>query len=433
MKVLEKLWDLNDLKDPNVGKGKLTVLGLQHTFTMFGATILVPIILSGVGFNISVALFMAGIGTLLFHLITRGGVPVFLGSSFAFIAPIIAASVAHGFEYALGGIVVAGAVYLLLAVLVYFLGAEIIINWFPPIVTGSVIMVIGLALAPVAIDMASKGGGDEVSATSWLLALMSFAVVVCVSVFVKGFFKVLPVLLGIVISYAIAAILTVTGVVSLIDFAPVAEAAWFGLPEFTVAKFDLAAIMLVAPVAVCTMVEHIGDVMAVGAICNRDFIKKPGLHRTLIGDGLATSLSAMFGGPANTTYSENTGVLALTRQVNPTIMRIAAAFAILLGLVPKLGAIISTIPTAIIGGISIVLFGMIASIGARTLVENKVDFQQSRNLIISAVILVLGIGGAIVPIKLGVVVISFEGMALAAIIGIILNQILPGKQKYSKN
>jgi len=423
-----KFWQ-NDLKGPDVGMGKTVVLGLQHTFTMFGATVLVPIL---VGLDISVALFMAGIGTLLFHLFTKGGVPIFLGSSFAFIAPIIAASATYGAEYALGGIVVAGLLYFLIAVLVYFLGTERIINWFPPIVTGSVIMVIGLGLAPVAIDMASTNGGGEITSTAWLLALMSFAIVVCVNVLLKGFAKSLPVLIGLVISYIIAAIITLTGIAPLIDFEPIKEAAWFGIPKFTIAKFDIGAIMLVAPVAVCTIVEHIGDVMAVGAICERDFIKNPGLHRTLLGDGLATSLSAMFGGPANTTYSENTGVLALTRQFNPTIMRIAAVFAIVLGFVPKLNAIISTIPSAIIGGISIVLFGMIASVGARTLVENKVDFQQSRNLIIAAVILVLGIGGASIPFAIGSVDFNIQGMALAAIVGIILNQILPGKEKYKK-
>jgi len=396
---------------------------------MFGATILVPIL---VGLDISVALFMAGCGTLLFHLITKGGVPIFLGSSFAFIAPVIAASAAYGMEYALGGVVVSGLLYLVLAALVYFLGVERVIGWFPPIVTGCIIMVIGIYLAPVAVDMASTGGSGEINATSWLLALMSFTLVVVVSIFLKGFAKALPVLISIVVSYIIAVLLTVIGVVELIDFTPVKEADWFGLPKFTMAKFDMRAILLVAPVAICTMVEHIGDMMAIGPITNRNFIKSPGLHRTLIGDGLASCLSAMFGGPANTSYSENTGVLALTQKFNPTIMRIAAVFAILLGLVPKLGAIISTIPTAIIGGISIVLFGMIASVGARTLVDNKVDFHQSRNLIIAAVILVLGIGGASIPFTIGSIDFNIYGMALAAIIGIILHQILPGKQDYKK-
>ncbi|MDR0326018.1 MAG: uracil-xanthine permease family protein [Oscillospiraceae bacterium] len=423
-----KFWD-NSLKDPSLGTGKTVVLGLQHTFTMFGATILVPIL---VGLDISVALLMAGVGTLLFHLITKGGVPLFLGSSFAFITPVIAASSIYGMEYALGGIVVSGLLYLGLSVLVYILGAERVVSWFPPIITGSIIMVIGLGLAPTAINMASKGGGDQITASNWLLALMSFAIVVCVSVFFKGFAKSLPVLIGLVSSYLIAVIITVIGGPKLVDFAPIREAAWFGLPSFTLAKFDIGAIMLIAPVAVCTMVEHIGDIMAISAITNRNFAKKPGLHRTLLGDGLASCLSAMFGGPANTTYSENTGVLALTRQFNPTIMRIAAVFAVLLGFIPKLNALISTIPTAIIGGISIVLFGMIASIGARTLVENKVDFQKPRNLIISAVILVLGIGGAAVPFSIGSIDFNIEGMALAAIVGIIINQVLPGKQQYKK-
>jgi len=340
----------------------------------------------------------------------------------------------YGFESALGGIVAAGGVYVIMAILVYFIGPAKIISWFPPIVTGSIIIVIGLVLAPIAVDMASTGGTGEISATNWLLALMSFLIVVIVSIFMKGFLKVLPVLIGIVTSYIIAAILTVTGATpGLIDFKPVADAAWFGLPEFTVAKFDIRAIMIVAPVAICTMVEHIGDIMAINSICNKNFLKNPGLHRTLLGDGIASALSAMFGGPANTTYSENTGVLALTRQFNPTIMRIAAGFAILLGFIPKLAAVISTIPTAIIGGISIILFGMIASVGARLLVENKVNFQKSRNLIIAAVILVLGIGDAVVPFKIGSVDISIFGMALAAIVGIILNKLLPGADDYRKN
>jgi uracil permease len=430
-----KFWDKNDLKDPSVGPGKTVILGLQHTFTMFGATILVPLL---VGLDISVALFMAGSGTLLFHLITRGGVPLFLGSSFSFIVPIGLAAAAFGGDvaYALGGIVISGLMYLLLAVLVYFLGAKTVISWFPPIVTGCIIMVIGLILAPVAIDMAARGGPSyaPITATNWLLALMSFLIVVIVAVFLKGFARALPVLIGLVISYIIAAILTLAGATpGLIDFESVTNAAWFGLPNFTMAKFDIRAIMIIAPVAICTMVEHIGDIMAIGAITNKDYLKKTGLHRTLIGDGLASVFSAMFGGPANTTYSENTGVLALTRQFNPTIMRIAAVFAMMLGFVPKLAALINTIPTAIVGGISIVLFGMIASVGARILVDNKVDFHKSRNLIIAAVILVLGIGNALIPIKIGNVEFELVGMALAAIVGIILNKLLPGADDYKES
>jgi len=437
-------WDKNDLRDPSVGKGKLTVLGLQHTFTMFGATILVPIILSGFGMQIPVALFMAGACTLLFHLVTKGGVPLFLGSSFAFIGPVIAAASLYGFENALGGIVVAGGVYIVMSVLVFFVGPKTIMGWFPPIVTGSIIIVIGLVLAPVAIDMAMAGGAgggsvvpEVMTSQNILLALMSFLIVIIVAVFLRGFLRVLPVLISLVLSYLIAVLFTLSGLIpDLIDFEAIRNAAWFGLPEFTVAKFNLGAIMIVAPVAICTMVEHIGDIMAINTICNKDFLKSPGLHRTLLGDGLASGLSAMFGGPANTTYSENTGVLALTKQFNPNIMRIAACFAIVLGFVPKLSAVISSIPTPIIGGVSIVLFGMIASVGARLLVDNKVNFHKSRNLIIAAAILVLGIGigpTAGIPVKIGSVDFSIFGMALAAIVGIVLNKLLPGADDYRKN
>lgn len=411
-----KLFD-SDLKDPNVGTGKTVVLGIQHTFTMFGATVLVPLL---TGLDISVALFMSGIGTLFFHLVTKGKMPVYLGSSFAFIGPIIAATAVFGREYALGGIVVAGVLYVILAIIVYFVGVRRIMGFFPPIVTGPIIMVIGLNLAGVAIDQASS---------NWLLALLAFAIVVVVNVFLKGFVKSLPVLIGLLGSYAIALIITLFGY-PLIDFTPLKEAAWFGVPSFTMAKFDINAIMLVAPVAICSMVEHFGDVIAVGAIVDRDFIRDPGFTRTLIGDGVATTISALFGGPANTTYSENTGVLALTRAYNPAIMRIAACFAILMGFMPKLGGFINTIPTAIIGGISIVLFGMIASVGVRTVVDNKVDFHAPRNLIIAAAILVLGIGGATINFTDS---FSLQGMALAAIIGIILNKVLPGGQKYNED
>jgi uracil permease len=390
-----------------INPGKKIILGLQHTFTMFGATVLVPII---TGFSISVALFMAGCGTLLFYFITRRKVPAFLGSSFAFIAPVLVVTEKFGLPYACGGIVVAGLLYLLLSLLVSVYGVKKILSFFPPVVTGPIIIVIGLKLAPVAIDMA-KG--------NWALALVGFAVVTAVSIYAKGFFKVLPVLTGIFVGYLVAIF---TGNV---DFTPIAQAKWIGWPEFIAAKFNWTAITIIAPVAVATMVEHVGDVLAIGATVEKNLVEDPGLNRTLIGDGLATSLSAMFGGPANTTYSENTGVLALTRVYHPVIIAIAAVFAILLGLVPKLGAVILTIPSSLIGGISIVLFGMIASIGIRTVVEHKVDFSHSRNLLISAVILVLGLGGAVLAIPLGTAKIEIAGMALGAIIGIILNKILP--------
>lgn len=396
---------------------KRILLGMQHTFTMFGATVLVPII---TGLDISVSLFMAGVCTLLFHLITKKKIPVFLGSSFAFIAPIAAVvemvtkrGGADGLAYARGGIVIAGMVYVIVAALIYVFGVKKVVEFFPPIVTGPIILVIGLKLAPTAIGMASS---------NWMLAIVAFITVVGVSIFAKGFLKVVPVIIGLIVGYIVAII---TGNV---DFAPVAAAGWIGLPPFQMAKFDFQSIMIVAPVAIATIVEHIGDVIAIGATVDNDFLEEPGLHRTMLGDGLMTAFSAMFGGPANTTYSENTGVLALTKVWDPLIMRIAAVFAIILAIVPKLSSIISTIPTAVVGGISIVLFGMIASIGARTLVEEQVDFKKSKNLIIAAVILVLGLGGAVLPINLGFVNFSIEGMALAAIIGIIMNKVLPNEK-----
>lgn len=387
--------------------GKKIILGMQHTFTMFGATVLVPLI---TGLDISVALFMAGIGTLFFHFVTKKKVPVFLGSSFAFIAPMLMVSEMYGMQFVQGGIVVAGLTYVLLAGLVYAFGHEKIVEYFPPIVTGPIIMIIGLKLAPTAIDMASQ---------NWLLALVSLLIVVGISIYAKGFLQVLPVLCGLVGGYVFAA---VTGNV---DFTPIKEAALFGLPNFTFPKFNLESIMIIAPIAVATVVEHIGNILVVGTTVEDDYIKTPGLHRTLLGDGIATSLSAFFGGPANTTYAENTGVLALTKIYHPVIMRIAACFAIILGVMPKLGAVISTIPTSIVGGISIVLFGMIASVGGRSLVENQVDFTSSRNLIIAAVIFVIGLGGAILPVEIGTVKFTLESMALAAIAGILLNKVLP--------
>ena len=386
---------------------KKLILGIQHAFTMFGATVLVPII---TGLNISVTLFMAGCGTLLFHFICKGKVPVFLGSSFAFIAPILVVADRFGMPYATGGIVIAGLMYLILALLIGKFGPEKVISFFPPVVTGPIIIVIGLKLAPVAIDM-SKG--------HWGLAFVGTAVVIAVSMYAKGFFKVLPVLTGIIVGYLVAIM------IGAVDFTPIAEAKWLGWPTFTVAKFNWTAIMIIAPVAIATMVEHIGDILAIGATVEKNFVIDPGLNRTLIGDGLATSLSAMFGGPANTTYSENTGVVALTRVYNPVVMQIAAIFAILMGVVPKLGAVISTIPTPVVGGISIVLFGMIAAVGVRTVVEHKVDFSKSRNMLISAVVLVLGIGGAVLSIPLGDGKVEVAGMALGAIVGIILNKLLP--------
>jgi uracil permease len=383
---------------------QLLILGLQHTFTMFGATVLVPLL---TGLDVGVALFTAGIGTLFFHLVTKRKVPIFLGSSFAFIAPVALVVKQWGVPAAQGGIIVAGLLYVVMAILVYFLGREFMERLLPPIVTGPIIMVIGLNLAPVAVQSASK---------NWTIALIVLATVMVVSVYGRGFFKLVPVLVGLIAGYVACLIF------GIVDLKPVQDAALFAVPNFTRPEFNLAAIGLIAPVAVATMVEHVGDMLAVGATVGKDFVKDPGLHLTLIGDGIATSLAGLFGGPANTTYSENTGVLALTGVWKPQVMRVAAFIAILLSSFQKLTALIRTVPEPVIGGISIILFGMIASIGVRTVVENGVDFKKTRNLIIASIILVVGIGGAVINFPGGV---KLGGVGLAAVLGIILNQLLP--------
>lgn len=384
---------------------KLLIVGMQHLFTMFGATVLVPLT---TGMNVSVALFTAGVGTLLFHLITHFEVPVFLGSSFAYIAPIILVSQnMGGLQYAQGGIIVAGLLYVAFAALVKAVGVDKITRLLPPIVTGPIIMVIGLNLAPTAVGMASA---------NWLLAGVAFMTVVAVNVYARGFYKVIPVLIGLAVGY------TASAVLGYIDFTPVIEAEWFAVPAFTFPKFSMESIAVIAPVALVTVIEHIGDVLSVSETVGKDFARKPGLAATLMGDGLATSIAALLGGPANTTYSENTGVLALTKIYNPVVMEIAAVFAILVSVIGKFGAIISTIPQPVIGGISIVLFGMIASIGVNTIVKNNIDFGNTRNLLIAATILVLGIGGAVLDLGGN---IKLAGMSLAAVAGIILNLILP--------
>lgn len=382
---------------------QLIILGLQHTFTMFGATVLVPLL---TGLDVGVALFTAGVATLLYHLVTKMKVPIFLGSSFAYIAPIALAVKEYGIPAAQGGIIVGGLIYVAAAVLVYFLGPGFIEKLLPPVVTGPMIMVIGLNLASTAVNSASK---------NWIIAFIVLIVAIIINIYAKGFIKLVPVIISLIVGYIISAF------AGLVDFSLIAEAPWIALPNFTWPEFNAAAIGLIAPVAVATLVEHVGDVIAVGATVGEDYIKDPGLHRTLIGDGIGTVISGIIGGPSKTTYSENTGVLALTRVYKPEVMRIAAIFAILLSFIQKLGAAIRSIPDPVIGGISIVLFGMIASIGVRTVVENQVDFKQARNLIIASVILVLGIGGAIIQIG------NFQmgSMGFAALVGIILNQILP--------
>lgn len=388
----------------NVTSTQRFILGLQHTMAMFGATVLVPLL---TGLHPSVALLTAGLGTLLFHFVTKGKVPVFLGSSFAFIGVIQIVAKNEGMAYATGGIMVAGLVYLLLAGLVLAFGVDRVKSFFPPVVAGPMIMVIGLTLAPVAVGMASK---------NWGLASITLATVLLVSVYAKGFLKLLPIMSGVIVGFIAASLF------GAVNTKVLADAAWFALPPVMLPKFSLSAIMTIAPVAMVTMVEHIGDITTNGAVIGKDLIRDPGLHRTLMGDGLATSLAGLLGGPANTTYSENTGVLAVTKIYDPGIIRIAACYAILMAFVGKLGALLQTLPEPVMGGISIVLFGMITSVGVRTMVDARVDFANSRNLVIAAIILVMGLGGASIPITPS---LKLEGMALAALIGITLNKLLP--------
>ena len=406
----EGLYDARKLGVP-----KMLVLGVQHTFAMFGATVLVPIL---TGISVSTALLFAGIGTLLFHLLTKGKVPAFLGSSFAFlggyaaVAPLGAdGTPSEMLPYAAGGIVVSGLIYVILSALIKVFGVRKIMRFFPPVVTGPIIISIGLILAPSAITNCQS---------NWLLAFIALAVIVVCNIWGKGMVKILPILIGIVVSYIAALFM------GEVDFTAIQQADWFGLAIHTgsMAKFSVSACITIAPIALATMMEHIGDIAAISATCD------PGLHRTLLGDGLATSLAGFFGAPANTTYGENTGVLALTKVYDPRVMRIAACFAILLSFFPKIGAAIQTVPSAIIGGISFVLYGMISSVGVRNVVENQVDFTKSRNLIIAAVILVsaLGfnsVGGITVPLGASYS-FTLSGLAIAAIVGILLNAILPG-------
>ena len=400
------------------GPGKLIVLGIQHMFAMFGATVLVPII---TGLPVSVALFTAGVGTIMFFFITKRKVPVFLGSSFAFMTAILAAKDVTGdIAYATGGLIVAGALYLVLALLVKLFGADRIKSFFPPLVTGSIIILIGLMLASVAISNITATIEGVPVWQNWVVALIAVLVIMGIAVFTKGFIKMIPIIIGIVVAYLVALAF------GMVNFETIASPKWFAAPAFFLPKFNWTAILIVAPVAIITFVEHIGDITANGSVVGKDFIKDPGLHRTLIGDGLATMFAGLVGGPANTTYSENTGVLAATGNYNPLSLVVAACFAVVMSFIGKFGGLISSIPGPVLGGVSIILFGMIASVGLRTLVENKVDFKNPRNMMIAAVMLVPAIGGAVIPIS-ATSGMQLTGYALAAIVGIILNKVLPEK------
>ena len=412
----EPIYDVRTL-----GAGKTIILGLQHTFAMFGATVLVPIL---TGLPISTTLLFAGLGTLLFHLVTKGQVPAFLGSSFAFLGGY--AAVAPFLEdgspntemlpYACGGVFCAGIVYLILAALIKGFGANRVMRFFPPVVTGPIIIAIGLILAPSAISNC---------ATNWPVAIIALVTVIVFNIWGRGMSKIVPILIGIIVSYIAALIM---GDVS---FEGIGDEAILGLPPITLMKFDISAIITIMPLALATMMEHIGDISAIGATTGNNYIEKPGLHRTLLGDGLATCLAAAFGAPANTTYGENTGVLALTKVYDPRVMQIAAVFAIILSCVPKVAFVIESIPTATIGGISFILYGMISAIGIRNVVENRVDFTRSRNTIIAALILVCALGfnsiGGISFTAFGAS-ISLSGLAIASLVGIIVNAVLPGNE-----
>jgi len=409
------------------------LLAVQHLFAMFGATVLVPLL---TGLNPSVALVTAGIGTLLFHLVTKGKVPVFLGSSFAFIAGTAAAVAAHNGSpsYAQGGIMAAGVVYLALSLLVYYVGADKIKKLFPTVVTGPVIVVIGLSLAGVAVGDASGSNSGDPAGISWLIAVFVLIVVVLCNAGKKsGIFKLIPILIGMGAGYVLCLILNLFGVFTM-NFEPFKVNAWLNLPYYTenffsLPKFEWSVILAIAPVALVTFMEHIGDITTNGAVVGKDFFKDPGLHKTLLGDGVATLVAGFLGGPANTTYSENTGVLAATKNYNPRILRWAAIFAIFLGFFGKFGAILQTIPAPVKGGIELVLFGMIAAIGIRTLAESKTDMSNFRNVIVVALILVLGIGISVI----GGIAIKFSdsftlnlsGLFIATVIGVVANAIMP--------
>lgn len=389
-----------------IGKSQKLFLGIQHVFAMFGATVLMPTL---AGLDPSVALLSAGIGTLIFHRVTGGMVPVFLGSSFAFIGAIksVSGEDGSGLPYALGGVVAAGVVYLLVAAIVKKCGVEVIKRLFPPVVTGPVIMVIGLSLAPVGVGMASN---------NWMLAIASMLTIIGVSCFMKGFFKLVPILIGILVGYLVG---IATGAV---DFSALQtrSALFIGAENFAFPKFDLGAVLTIVPLAVVSVMEHIGDITTNGAVVGKNFFEKPGLHRTLMGDGLATMFAGCIGGPPNTTYSENTGVLAVTKNYNPAVIRIAAVVAILLGIFSPVGAFISTIPVAVMGGVSLVLFGMIASIGIQNISHAQLNFNNSRNLMIVMLILVFGLAGVKIPVGN----VEIEGIGLAALVGMLANLIL---------
>ncbi len=429
-KTQEAIYNVREL-----GKGKILVLGLQHMFAMFGATVLVPLL---TGLDVSTTLLFAGLGTLLFHVLTKMKVPAFLGSSFAFLGGYAAIAPLHAdgssnvemIPYACFGVACAGLLYLVMAGLIKVFSAEKIMKFFPPIVTGPIIIAIGLTLSKSAIDSCSS---------NWLVALVAIVAVIICNIYGKGMIKIIPILIGVIVSYIVGIAM------GEVDFTAVEEAAWIGFPirkEMTVLamfgdNFDVSvmitAIITIMPIALATIVEHIGDISAISSTTGQNYIQEPGLHRTLLGDGLATMMASLFGAPANTTYGENTGVLNLSKVYDPFVVRLAAVFAIIFSFCPKFACVIQAMPTATVGGISLILYGMISAVGVRNVVENQVDFTKSRNVIIAALILVLSIGvnystaGAI-AFQIGSITISLSGLAVGALTGIVLNAILPDNE-----
>lgn len=402
--------------------GRIVTLGIQHVFAMFGSTVLVPAL---TGLDPAVTLFCMGIGTLIFHLITKGMVPAFMGSSFSFIAAICAVGAKYGNEYVGWGIMASGLLYVLLSIVVKLCGAKRITGFFPPVVTGCMIIIIGMMLAPTAMGNITTPMEGVAIWKNWVVAVFTVAVIIAVMFLAKGFLKLIPILIGIVAGYLLSLAL------GMVDTTAIAQESWLVLPKFSLPSLEdsngiFYALSMIAPVSIVTFVEHVGDITANGAVTGCDYIENPGLHRTLLGCGLASIFSGGMGGPAATTYSENTGVLAATRNYNPATLRVAAVFAILLSFFGKICGALQTIPTPVMGGVSIILFGMIASVGLRMLVENGVDFTKNRNLIIAAVMMVIGLGLSD-GITIGSVTVS--AVAVSAILGILLNKILPSEAK----
>lgn len=391
------------MNNKQLSHGQKTIVGVQFLFVAFGATVLVPLL---VGLDPSTALFTAGVGTLIFHLVTKGIVPIFLGSSFAFIAPIVKATELYGLAGTLSGLVAVGLVYFLMSALVRWQGIKLIKRLFPPVVIGPVIMLIGLSLAGTGVNMATE---------DWLLAIIALVTAVVVSLFAKGLLKLIPIFAGIIVGYIVAMIL------GRVDLSGISEAAWFSLPQFVKPEFSWGAILFMIPVAIAPVIEHVGDVYAVSQVANKDFVKEPGLHRTMFGDGIACIFAGLIGGPPVTTYSEVTGAMVLTKVTDPTVIRIAAITGILFSMVGKVSAFLRSIPGSVLGGIMLLLFGMIAATGINNMIHNKTDMSNTRNLIIVSLILTTGIGGAILTIG----GISMTGIGLSALIGVILNLIIP--------